>query len=658
MKMNKIISTILLAATAFVVTAQETTYTNTGEAPERQRVDVPGGDAPAVCVAAPDASGKLCHALNGELEDSEVGQVGTVCLEVVVDPDDPSAEPHLEVSFDALGDWKLVANKFWYGEDIREVPQLSDFSPDLEAFDYFVCNSTGYKSWSFPAKLDLSSCAHEAVVDFSMIAYAEVEKTDDEGLAVRSTAYKAFAYEHSLDYAGSWLGWFDFKVECECGSEPPEEPKGVCETGEVELSIQSPVKKECHAIVAGGNQQSMKAGEVCVEIVNNQLEVTFEADDFWSLLRSQLWVGYGDEAALDAIPRKKSGAPDTRKFKDFSCDWKGESKVTFKINLDVECAGDDEIQVYVVAHSKVEQLDEEGELIPGTEIDVFAFEHTGDSDKWYGWFDFMVGCHCPPTRNTITLPPSLGTSAPTFTITGAPTASPTEGTPVTSAPTSAPTGVTGTESPTAEKTCEEFYAADVEEICYNMTAPEAWEPEAGKVCLSVTEGTMTVKFTSTNYWAMYQTQVWVGDSIAAVPLIEGSSALDVSSFTSVATGLQDETSYTVELSTTGLTCDENDQSTMVIVPHALVGEACDPKNGTHLWGTERHAFGGDQEVPSDDMLYYYISMPVGCICGEPVPKSPTSVGETPAPTEAPIAGTPSPTEGVPAEPTEIGRAHV
>jgi hypothetical protein len=339
MMMNKIISTVLLAlAAATVVRAEESTYTNYGEAPERQSVQIPGGgggttEEPTspVCIATPDASGKLCHPLNGELEDNETGQVATVCLEVVVDPEDPSGAPHLQVTFDAIGDWKLVANKFWYGEDITAVPKLSDGAPDLEAFEYFICNSTGYESWSFPAKIELSSCTHEAQVEFSMIAYAEVEKTDEEGVAVRSTAYKAYAYEHSMGYASTWLGWFDFKVDCVCGQEPPEEPKGECPT-EPELYVSSPTKRECHAIVAGGNQQSMKAGEVCVEIVDNMLEVVFQADEYWQLLRSQLWVGQGEQADLEAIPRRKSGAPDTRKFKDFSCDWKGESRVSFKIN--------------------------------------------------------------------------------------------------------------------------------------------------------------------------------------------------------------------------------------------------------------------------------------------------------------------------------------
>jgi hypothetical protein len=57
--------------------------------------------------------------------------------------------------------------------------------------------------------------------------------------------------------------------------------------------------------------------------------------------------------------------------------------------------------VAVFAHSTDEQVNYRGELIPGTELDIFAFGHVGqDSDGWYGYFDFMTGCECPPEHPT------------------------------------------------------------------------------------------------------------------------------------------------------------------------------------------------------------------------------------------------------------------
>ena len=143
-----------------------------------------------------------------------------------------------------------------------------------------------------------------------------------------------------------------------------------------------------------------------VASIGQVLDVVFQADEHWSLIRNQLWVGQehgelaGDGTALQSLPKKKkTGAPDTRKFKNFGCDWEGQKRVNFEIDLKYHCIGEEEYKITVVAHSTVEQVDEQGELIPGTELDVFAFEHIGeDSELWYGWFDFMIGCKCPTPR--------------------------------------------------------------------------------------------------------------------------------------------------------------------------------------------------------------------------------------------------------------------
>ncbi|CAB9521096.1 expressed unknown protein [Seminavis robusta] len=570
-----------------------------------------------VCIATMDHSGKLCHTLNGEegVDSNVTEAVAQVCVEVVYN--EVTAKRQLQVTFDALGEWKLVTNKFWFGEDVSGVPKLGDGSTDLEAFEYFICNSTGIETWTYSVNLDLPACASNGMgaVEFSMIAFTEVELTDDEGLAIRSTAFRAFAYEHSLGYGDNWMGWFDFKIECECGEKP--DPRNYCPDDTPELYVKSTSPRECHAIVAGGDMQSMQAGEVCVEIdhEDGMLEVTFEAGTNWALLRSQLWVGFDTDAesAWDSMPHKKSGAPDTKKFKDFACDWKGEKTVSFKINLDVECVSDDEIRVYVVAHSKVEQVDEYGALIPGSDVDVFAFEHTGDSEKWYGWFDFMIGCRCPTT--TTPAPSSLPSP------TDAPTSAPTEG----------------------SKCEEEMSPEDVEEICYDMTAPEAWEPEAGTVCISITNATMDVTYRSTNYWAIFESHVWWGDNIADVPMTDGTNEFELYSFQNVNDDLEGETNYTVQLQISDLACDANDEYRMVIVAQALVGEPCIPPNGTAILGTDRNAYGGDQEIANPDFPYYYIEMPIDCICGPGRTR-----GEIPPVTGSPVA---DPTGSPTASPT-------
>ena len=145
--------------------------------------------------------------------------------------------------------------------------------------------------------------------------------------------------------------------------------------------------------------------------------------------------------------------------------------ITFTINLNYECVPGDLLKIYVVVHSKVEQVDEDGDLIPDTDLDVFAFEHTGSSDTWYGYFDFLAECTCPPPPKTppVTYSPTdtptegptslptgetdrptgLPTSSPTAGPTSVPTEGPTEV--PTSSPTSLPTGVP-TSGPTAGPT--------------------------------------------------------------------------------------------------------------------------------------------------------------------------------------------------------------
>ncbi|CAB9526149.1 expressed unknown protein [Seminavis robusta] len=321
---------------------------------------------PSICVATMDHSGKLCHPLMSEGD--EAVEVATVCVEVTTGPEDI---PQLSVTFSAAENYLLLTNKFWFGEDVTHVPRLSDGSTALDAFDYFFCNSTGIPEFSFDADFDdeedrvLCPAGKTGMEEFAMIAYVEVAKINPEtGRPVLGHKVRAFAYEHTVGYASTWMGWFDFEIDCDCGD--PEDRNIQPETcaGYPEIYLDSPVSPACHAIVAGGDMQSMKAGDVCVELVDEKLEVTFVADDNWALIRSQLWVGQDegeDENALSHMPQKKSGAPDTKKFKNFACDWEGEKTVSFTIDLKYECDINAElVKFHVVAHSTVGEVCQDG----------------------------------------------------------------------------------------------------------------------------------------------------------------------------------------------------------------------------------------------------------------------------------------------------------
>ncbi|CAB9528953.1 expressed unknown protein [Seminavis robusta] len=527
------------------------------------------------CIKTMDGSGKLCHSLMSDHEDAaDEEEVATICVELVDD--------QLKATFEAVGDWYMVTNKFWFDDEVGTIPRLGDGSVDMESFPYFLCNSTGFKEWSFDAdfepieycdRLDVSS------LQIAMVAYAEVEKPGRNGKMKRSTVQKVFAYEHSVGYGNTFLGWMDFEVDCECGKEEEK----MCDTTP-EIYLDSPISPACHAIVAGGaDQQSVKAGEVCVAINDDgKLDVTFTADHKWTLLRSQLWVGQDTEDGngLAAMPHKKSGAPDTRKFKNFACDWEGEKSVSFTIDLKYECIEEVEaVKFYVVAHSKVEQVTDTGELIPGTEQDVFAYEYSGDSEKWYGWFDFDIGCKCtlPPTQPPSSMPSELPSEMPSDQPSFFPTAN----------------------------YCDSMVAdEDVDEVCYDMTATEAWESDAGTVCISVHDSTLHVTYSATNYWALFGTAVWWGTDAYSghltdqIPKIDGSETPDLDKFTAITEDIEGATVYSVKMPLQELECDRFNQTLITVVAQALVGEACIPPNGTYILGTDRNAFDTSTQAPS------------------------------------------------------------
>jgi hypothetical protein len=285
----------LMVATSATAQGSTSTAVNGGES-----TAVSTHDGSNACVKTSDGSGKMCHTLTGEMDD-QLEDVATVCVELI--------DSQLRVSFEALGDWHMVTNKFWFDENVSTAPYLSDGSLDMEALPYFLCNSNGFSEWSFDAPFDFADCAGESFLDVSMIAYAEVEKVGANGKLKRSTVQKVFAFEHSVGYRSNFLGWFDFQVDCECGEDDRSGPAS-CADGTPELYLKSALSPACHAIVAGGDMQSMKAGSVCVDIVDGKLDVTFAADDAWALLRSQLWVGqdHGNGTALLEMPHKSSGS--------------------------------------------------------------------------------------------------------------------------------------------------------------------------------------------------------------------------------------------------------------------------------------------------------------------------------------------------------------
>jgi len=298
------------------------------EEEEEEEVYDNGGGGSVCLVTKADGSGvpmdEHCQNLYADADADDDVALGSVCLHM--------AQGQLYATFDALpgSGYKLIKTKFWIGKDTTSAPKLSDGSLDLEAFEYFWCDSKGASRWSAPAEDTVLSCD---IGELSMIAFAELETIQDDGTKVTVDTY---AFQHSMEFSDAWMGWFDFAVSCDCDEgtlAPTTSPSSMACPTTPEVVMKGSQEKECHAIVAGGDNQSMKAGTVCVQVVGQVLDIVFEADENWALLRNQLWVGQG-ENSLATMPKKKgSDAPDTKKFKNFACDWEG----AFNSNPDLIC---------------------------------------------------------------------------------------------------------------------------------------------------------------------------------------------------------------------------------------------------------------------------------------------------------------------------------
>jgi hypothetical protein len=170
----------------------------------------------------PNNDKRQCHPLlAGYSRDLDTG---SVCVELVSDP------PQLKVTFETSGDWALVRTKFWAGASIEHVPTIAGTTEiDLDEFDFYYSNYTGYKRWIATAALtercDGSKSSKEGdhsnsdngdddknYFRVSMVAHAEVEQVDAYAHMIPGTQQVAYAYDNTVDSENEWYGWFDFKV--------------------------------------------------------------------------------------------------------------------------------------------------------------------------------------------------------------------------------------------------------------------------------------------------------------------------------------------------------------------------------------------------------------------------------------------------------------
>jgi hypothetical protein len=163
---------------------------------------------PEICVITDDLVNamKECQ----EVFASSTLVAGVVCVQVSED------SSHLEVSFEATGNWTLITTEFWVGDDISNVPSNED-GVDTESFPYYWCNSTGENHHLSNVDLKWSYLC-EDLSDFTLTVVAQVTlgEVDSDGQLIEGTELITFATEHQVSTADGTFGYFDVDILCEC----------------------------------------------------------------------------------------------------------------------------------------------------------------------------------------------------------------------------------------------------------------------------------------------------------------------------------------------------------------------------------------------------------------------------------------------------------
>lgn len=153
----------------------------------------------------------------------------------------------------------------------------------------------------------------------------------------------------------------------------------------------------CQALIPGGTQvqtifagQTIEAGTVTLEVLGEDLVVSYNTIDEWELTEAHLWVG----SSLDDLPRARNGNPKIGRFPYNSGELPNVTEYSFVVplaELDFSCPSDD-TNFFAAAHAVVERPDGSG----GTQSETGWAE--GDRivprGSWATFFEFTLACAC------------------------------------------------------------------------------------------------------------------------------------------------------------------------------------------------------------------------------------------------------------------------
>lgn len=127
-------------------------------------------------------------------------------------------------------------------------------------------------------------------------------------------------------------------------------------TGVVSQQVAMVDAPDCYVMVAG---QTMDAGTICVDMMDDTLEVTDHATGDWKIYEAQVWIGDG----LDEMPQTPTGNPKIGNFPYKAEDLGGVSAYTFSIPLS-DLGPEEElcdVEFYLAAHATL------GRMVEGEE---------------------------------------------------------------------------------------------------------------------------------------------------------------------------------------------------------------------------------------------------------------------------------------------------
>lgn len=520
----------------------------------------------------PSQTDPVCYSL---LSEQQV-EVGTACLNIVGDP------PHLEMSFTAVGVWRLLSTKIWLG-----LPSITPPGPDqvaeAGAFPYYWCDAAGQDDWHVKIPInETENCLGKQTVKLRMSAHAVVARAFANATLIQNTRETASVYDTINE---SHKGWLDFVVICGMPSQPnygvkPAQPPSCLDT-------QDSTGKICYSLET---MQGTNTGAICVEMAEDYfaLQVTYTSAVSWSMTKAKFWIG----PAPTRMPEGGNNLPHIESFPYFWSNSSGQTRWKTKVDLDLDnaCERGGLLKFYAFAQTTVARVTRNGTPIPQSLQSAYATSFSGYGQHQHGLFEIPVRCQCQDTdQYSIHAPVQMSRNSGAL------------------ARADAKTGATAEE----ENVC---FSSPEGSLLKCFTLLVAGRAAGGSVCLEIQDKlpylAITFKAIS-KVWALIRNAVWIGLSSDDVPQIHSDDAIP-QGFQKIRYNSSGDNTWTtyLPLNVTD-NCAGQSQFEMVFLAHSIVGRI--HGNGTLMKSPRHSAFAVGPPTHNSDARHD-ISLSVKCNC--------------------------------------------